>query len=135
MSVRRRKVKAKVERRENQQRMKAEFDVGLRGAVKAAVQTVMDRPGPPHPLDNEWRIFGNYYKLHYDVADLLTGEVLHEAVWPNAGKIAGFEAGECQVRISHLHPFSKTLQLDAQTIAMTERSYGKWQPAQGDDRP
>jgi len=131
VSVRRRKIQARMERTAKREKMYQDFDANMRHAIKSAVEVVIDRPGAPHPIDNEWRVFGNYYKCCYDVADLLTGEMIDEGCWPNAGVIrAGgrrFEAGECMVRISPMHPCGG-VQINADLIERLERNYGKWEP-------
>jgi len=89
----------------------------------------------PHPLDNEWRPFGNYYKLFYDVRQN-DSEMIIEAVWPNAGRICDYEPGECHVRISLLHPYTGELQLNPRIIAKMEAEYGAWfQPASDPEPP
>lgn len=85
---------------------------------------------PPHPIDNEWRVFTDYYKCCYDVRDIKTKEILGEWCWPNAGAIwAGirrFEPGECEVRISPMHPMGG-VQINAEMIECMDRIYGKWE--------
>lgn len=80
----------------------------------------------PHPIDNEWRTFDQYFKAWYDVEDPTTGEVV-PFCWPNAGVLTpawnpgsnarDYHRGECRARISFTCPWSGNVQLNQETVA------------------